>query len=244
MPPQRFKLGHWGLLVALEKLCFAFIQLFFFLKGSDLMLWHCSYITCRALALLEAPIMSKHSTWRLPYGWGFGGTLLQSWEQDWLQALPPDSLELNLAVLISNSSFPKLSARHISIWAHDIAFSVRESLFKQKYDFCTAPPSSLADKLHNQTVNFISFPSGCHGASFKQCLLFTDCFGLYKYFFFFDLTPFTKYVRFQMSLAPLFRSRLLYKGITVWTCLDKSSFWSCAERLASLLWLDKRLMKR
>lgn len=31
----------------------AFIQLFFFLKGSDLRQWCCSYVTCRALAVLK-----------------------------------------------------------------------------------------------------------------------------------------------------------------------------------------------
>lgn len=33
----------------------AFIQLFFFLKGSDLRQWCCSYVTCRALAVLKLP---------------------------------------------------------------------------------------------------------------------------------------------------------------------------------------------
>lgn len=65
-----------------------------------------------------------------------------------------------------------------------------------------ASPSSLADKLHNQTVNFISFPSGCDGASFKQCLLFTNHLGLCKYFPL-DVTQLTENVGFRMSLAPL-----------------------------------------
>lgn len=55
----------------------AFIQLFLFLKWSDLMLWHCSYITCRALALLETLVTSKHGTWRLPCSWGFGEPLAE-----------------------------------------------------------------------------------------------------------------------------------------------------------------------
>lgn len=73
VPLQRlnFSTGDYWLLWKSFALT-AFIQLFF-LKGSDLMLWHCLYITCRALALLETPVMSEHGTWRLPRSWGFGG---------------------------------------------------------------------------------------------------------------------------------------------------------------------------
>lgn len=51
---QRFKLVHWELPWKSFAQA-AFIQLFFFLKGSDLMQWCCSYVTCRALAPLKLP---------------------------------------------------------------------------------------------------------------------------------------------------------------------------------------------
>lgn len=91
-----------------------------------------------------------------------------------------------------------------------------ESRFKQKYDFCfMASPSSLTDKLHNQTVNFISFPSGCHGASFQQCLLFTNHLGLYKYFPpRCDAAHRERWIS-NVAGAASQRQQVLHKGVTV-----------------------------
>lgn len=162
----------------------AFIQLFFFLKGSDLRQWCCSYVTCRALAVLKLPSCPNLACGDV----SVAGTLGEPLEG--LRTGPAlGTASWQLRVKLGSAHFQQWLSRalcqiyfHLSSWYS--IFCLREFIQTKIWFFFfgTASPSSLTDKLHNQTVNFISFPSGCHGASFKQCLLFTNHLGLYKYF--------------------------------------------------------------
>lgn len=92
---------------------------------------------------------------------------------------------------------------------------------------CAAPPPSPADKLHHQAANFTSFPPGCPGARFRQCLPFTTPLQPVRVCFY-DLMQLADFVGFQMSLAPLFKPQLLYASAATRMLLYKSPAQFCA----------------